>query len=178
MALKKTLLYTFTFIWLLLSASIIFAQTKGDKSDTPGYKGWVNDFEDIFTEKEEKKLTQLLDSFEKETSYEVVIVTLGMSMVGEHDSDMFNVTYKIANAWGVGKKDLNNGVLIGISRGRKKIRIQNGLGTEKVFSDEKTKEIIDTKFIPGFRNGKFFEGTYEGTKAIIDFLHDKQIPSK
>jgi uncharacterized membrane protein YgcG len=65
MALKKTLLYTFTFICLLLSVSIIFAQTRGDKSDTPGYKGWVNDFEDIFTEEEEKKLTQLLDSFEK-----------------------------------------------------------------------------------------------------------------
>lgn len=105
----------------------------------------------------------------------MVIVTLGKAMVGEHDSDMFNVTYKIANAWGAGKKELNNGVLIGISRGRKKIRIQNGLGTEKVFSDEKTKEIIDTKFIPNFRNGKFFEGTYEGTKAIIDFLRDTEI---
>lgn len=144
----------------------------------PESESLVNDFEDIFTVEQEKSLTQLLSDFEKATTYEIAIVTLTKEMIGNEDSVMFTTTLEIAKTWGVGKKDKDNGVLIGISKGLKNIYIQNGKGTEKVLSNTKTKEIIDTKFIPYFKKGKFYDGTYAGTKAILDFLRDKKIPTK
>jgi len=61
-------------------------------------------------------------------------------------------------------------VTIGICRGYRKMRIQNGDGIEKILTDRETKEIIDTAFIPSFKDGKYFEGTLIGVKTLIATL--------
>lgn len=142
--------------------------TTPDGIPTPG--GYVNDFENIFTAAEEHTLDSLIRAYDKETTVQIAIVTLDTTMVGPTDSDMFDVTLKIADSWGVGDKDKDNGVLIGISKGRRRMRIQNGLGTEKVMSDKKTGEIIDNYFIPHFKEDRYFTGTYEGLKQIMNHL--------
>jgi uncharacterized protein len=67
-------------------------------------------------------------------------------------------------------KRKNNGIVIGISRGYRKMRIQNGKGIESVLTDEETKKIIDTSFIPHFREGKYYEGTINGLKNLMETL--------
>ena len=42
------------------------------------------------------------------------------------------------------KSRKKNGILIGISKGYRKIRIQNENGIEKIITDEETKSIIET----------------------------------
>lgn len=145
--------------------------------EIPKSYAWVNDFEDIYTTSEEKQLNTLLNNFEEATGYEVAIATLDTGMVGVLEDDMFNATFAMASFWGIGKAELDNGVLIGISRGRRRVFIQNGKGTEKVMSDIQTKKFIDDVFIPNFKQRQYFEGTLKGTQAILDFLRDKKIPT-
>lgn len=140
--------------------------------------GWVSDYENIFTAKEEQELTILLEKYGDEVGYEIAIVSLDTSMVGVLDDDMFTTTLELANFWSIGKAEMGNGMLIGISRGRGKIFIQNGEGTEKVLSDLQTKKFIDSIFIPQYIKGEYFKGTLLGTKAIMNFLRDKKIPTK
>lgn len=47
------------------------------------------------------------------------------------------------------------------------MRIQNGFGIEEVLSDAETKSIIDSSFIPEFKKGKYFKGTFEG---VLDLM--------
>jgi uncharacterized protein len=68
------------------------------------------------------------------------------------------------------KKEKNNGILILISTGHRRIRISNGYGIEKILSDTETKEIIDTIILPEFRNGEYFNGTKKGIIALKDKL--------
>lgn len=163
-------------LFILLTGFTLVASACGSKkhAETPGdipkYTGYVNDFENIYTEAEEKKLDSLITVFEKETSVEIAVVTLDTTMVGPTSDDMYAITFEIANQWGVGKKDKDNGVLIGISKGRRRMRIQNGLGTEKVMSDKKTGEIIDNYFIPHFKEDRYYTGTYEGLEQIMNHL--------
>ena len=82
------------------------------------------------------------------------------------------LTLKLANAWGVGQKDKNNGILIGISAGYKKMRIQNGRGIEKILSDSVTRVIVDSSFIPLFKKDHYFNGTLVGINAIIKKLNE------
>ena len=63
-------------------------------------------------------------------------------------------TLKVTNQWGVGEKEKNNGVFIGISKGNRTIYIHNGIGTAKILSDAATKSIIDTAFVPEFKRGE------------------------
>ncbi len=139
---------------------------------------WVSDYEDIFTIEEEQELSALVEKYGNEADYEIAIATLDTNMVGVLDGDMHTTTLELANFWGIGKAELGNGILIGVSKSRRKIMIQNGSGTEKVMSNLQTKKFIDSVFIPYYKQGEYFEGTLLGTKAIMDFLRDKKIPTK
>ncbi len=130
--------------------------------------GWVNDFEEIFTPEEERKLDSLIQDFEDRTTVEIAVITIPKAAVevGKFEE----LTLRIAQTWGVGKKETNNGILIGISTGYRKIRIQNGLGIEKQMSNEQTKKVIDEVFIPNFKIGNYYTGTFNSIQAIKQIL--------
>jgi uncharacterized protein len=127
--------------------------------------GWTSDFEGIFTQDQIFVLDSIIASFEQETTNEIAIVTIDKSWTTEESFDSLTLT--IARNWGVGKKDKNNGILIGISTGLGIIRIQNGYGIETILSDAETKKIIDNIIIPEFKNGNYFEGTKNGLFALM-----------
>lgn len=134
-------------------------------------KGWVTDLEEIFNEDEKETLTLILDSFKQATGAEICIVTIPSSELKEKLFEKY--TLDLANHWGVGEAGKNNGILIGISTGHRRIRIQNGYGIEEVMSDEETQAILDKYMIPKFKKGNYFEGCVEGVRAIINFLGPK-----
>jgi uncharacterized protein len=153
-------------IFIALSAFIKVKQTKSLNYPKP--IGFVNDFEGILSNREEKKLNKLLSDFENKTQIEIAILTINNSMTTIDSFD--NYTLQLARNWGIGKKGLNNGILIGFSSSFKKIRIQNASGIQKILSDEATKTIIDNFFIPSFKKGKYYEGFDIGTQEIIKKL--------
>jgi uncharacterized protein len=129
---------------------------------------WINDFEGLFSNNEKDTLNKILRDFEKNTGIEIVIITIDTNYVSRESFD--DLIIHFANTWGVGKKDKNNGITIGISRGHRKIRITNGLGIENILSDSKTKYIIDNYFIPKYRDGEYYKGTLDGITEIIFHL--------
>lgn len=137
----------------------------------PKPNGYVNDFENLFTNIEETTLDSLVGDFEKRTTVQMAVVTIDTIMTSADSLDA--LTLRIGNVWGVGQKDKNNGVVIGICRGYRKMRIQNGYGIEKILSDNETKQIVDTAFIPSFREGKYFKGTFNGLKTLMQRLEGK-----
>jgi len=143
------------------------ANTKTETSIFPKPTGYVNDFENILNDAEEKELTALIKGLESQTSDQISIVTLtGLEPYDNIDDYSFD----LANYWGVGQKDKNNGILIAIGKELRKIRIQNGFGIEKRLTDAETKRIIDEVMIPEFKNDKYFEGLKKGVEAIIQEL--------
>lgn len=133
--------------------------------------GFVNDFENIYSDKEEKLLDSLIREFENRTTIQIAVITFDTNMTTADSLDA--LTLRFANDWGVGQKDKNNGVTIGISSGYRRMRIQNGYGIEKILTDNDTKQIIDTAFIPSFRDAKYFEGTFNGLDALMNILEQR-----
>ena len=134
-------------------------------------KGWVNDFENVFDEDQKKTLTNLISNFEKETSIEICIITIDTTMT--NDKNFNDYVLEIGRKWGVGKSEKNNGIVIGFSKAYRKIRISNGYGIEKLISDSETKLVMDKYFIRNFKQNKYYEGTFEGTLAMINLLRIK-----
>lgn len=141
---------------------------KADTGYLPKPTGYVNDYTHLFTTEQGRTLDSLISNYEKRTTTEIAVVTLDSSMVGQRNFELY--TLDLARTWGVGKKEKNNGVLIVIAPYMRRIRIDNGLGTEKILSDNETKAIIDSIFVPNFKNGKFYEGTQQGLLAIMKKL--------
>jgi uncharacterized protein len=137
----------------------------------PQPMGYVNDFENLFSGTEEQILDSLIGDFEKRTTIQIALITFDTTITTADSLEI--MTLRIANAWGVGQKEKNNGVVIGISRAYRKMRIQNGYGIEKILTDAETKEIIDTAFIPDFRNENYFEGALNGLKDLMGILEKR-----
>ena len=71
------------------------------------------------------------------------------------------------------QKNKNNGILIAISMDLKRVRIQNGLGIEKIITNSETKQIIDEIFIPNFQKGEYFTGIQSTILELIKKLEEK-----
>jgi uncharacterized protein len=142
--------------------------TQTDTGYYPKPIGYVNDYVHLYTPDQARTLDSLIQVYEKRTTIEIAVVTLDSTMVGRQDFDEY--TLKLAKHWGVGKKETNNGVFIAIAPYLRRIRINNGKGIEPIFSASETKAIIDSIFVPNFKNGKFYEGTQQALIAIMKKL--------
>jgi uncharacterized protein len=127
--------------------------------------GWTNDFEHIFSNSQINELDSIISSFEKQTTNEIAIVSIDSSCTTKEQFD--SLILKIGNDWGVGKKGINNGIVIGISTRLRKIRISNGYGIEAKLTDAETKKIIDDIILPEFKKGNYFEGIKKGLIALM-----------
>jgi uncharacterized protein len=128
---------------------------------------FVFDNEQILTEHQENTLDELFKKHEEMTTNEIVLVTT--PDWGQAESALrFSVDF--GNSLSVGKKEKDNGVIIVFSKQQREARISTGYGTEKILHDEIAKRFIDSLMIPRFQDGKYFEGLYDGSKAIVEFL--------
>ena len=149
-----------------LTDSVEFAASKFKAYYPLQYYGYTNDFENIFTEQQEKELDSIISTFKKETANEIAIVTFDSAKTNAKEFDGY--VNSLLNYWGVGKQDKKNGILIGISKSLRMIRISNGFGIKKNLSDDETKKIIDTIIIPEFKNKNFYNGTRLGILALME----------
>jgi len=133
--------------------------------------GAINDFENLYSPAEELYLDSLVEDFRLKKDVVIVIVTMDTTATSADKFDA--LTLRIGNEWGIGDKEKDNGVLVGISNGHRMMRIQNGLGIEKYISNDETKRIVEQGFVPFFKNGQYFNGTVNGINEIIKLLNAK-----
>lgn len=134
-------------------------------------KGWVNDYEKVFSDDEERKLDSVIRQYEKETSIEIVIVTIDTTKTSRENFEALSL--RIAKTWEIGKKGKDNGILIAFSKGYNMIRIQNGNGIEKILSNQETGKIIQDNFIPEFKKGNYYKGMFNGIGELMEDLKVK-----
>jgi len=136
------------------------------RSELPAPTGYINDFERLFTDREEAILDSMIAQHEKESSNQFAVVTIDSAMLGQ--CSIIDYATDIGNAWGVGQKGKNNGVVFVLSAKLRMIRISNGLGIEKKLSSEATQSIINDIIIPEFKQADYFEGVRKGLLAIME----------
>jgi uncharacterized protein len=126
--------------------------------------GRVSDFAGVIEAGARQRLEQALQDLERRTGAEVAVVTVDTVP----DGDVDRAAVELFEAWGVGRKDRDNGVLILCAVRDKRIRIEVGYGLEAVLPDARTGRIIDTKMLPAFRRGDLSAGLVDGALAVAD----------
>lgn len=125
----------------------------------------VNDYTGTLSASQIQQLESKLVAFDDSTSTQVAIAIL--KTVGEYDINEYALG--LGRSWGVGGKKNNNGVMIVVAVGDRKIAIQTGYGVEGVLPDIITKRIIENDIKPYFKSGDYFAGLDAGTTSIIKY---------
>lgn len=124
----------------------------------------VNDYVGILSSGEVAALEQKLTAYDDSTSTQVAIV-IEQSLEGD---DIFDYSHRLAEAWGIGREGKNNGILIYIAAGDRKLYIQTGYGAEGFLPDALAKRIIEQVITPAFRQQAYYQGLDRATDVIID----------
>lgn len=132
----------------------------------PPLTGRVVDEANLLSPGTRAQLTERLAQHERETSNQVVIVTL-KSLQGYVIEDY---GYQLGRAWGIGQGKLNNGVVLIVAPNERKVRIEVGYGLEGDLTDIQSHTIIQNIILPRFREGDFETGIVEGTDALLGTL--------
>lgn len=129
--------------------------------------GFINDFDNILSDEQEAALLNLIKQHEANTTNQISIVTL-TSIQGYEGLESYSLD--LANHWGVGQKDKDNGVLIALYMKDRRIWIQNGTGIMQKLTDDETLKIIKKIIVPEFKKDDYFSGFQKGINAIIEEL--------
>jgi len=108
-------------------------------------------------------LSTLLEGYERESSIEIAVVLIA-TLDGY---DISQYTFDLGEKWGIGKGDTDNGALILVSKGERKIWIATGYGLEGALPDALVSRIISNEILPRFKQDDYFGGLKAGSLAII-----------
>ncbi len=159
------------YIGLLLLISV---STYGwAKQVPPKPRRLVNDYAGVLSPSQEQILERDLERYNDSTSTQIAIV-LDRSLEGD---DPFDYSYRIAEAWGIGRRGKDNGVLIYVAIQDHKIFIQTGSNVEGALPDAIVKRIIENTLVPAFRRGKYYQGLSRATKIIRQLLSGEFMPT-
>mgnify|MGYP001552967510 CR=1 FL=1 len=151
---------------ILLLSSILLSGFSGLAQDIPPRPvppRLVNDFAALLSSAEASALERKLVAYDDTTSIQIAIIT-ERSLNGMDD---FQRALDIAQGWGVGQADTDNGVLVYIAAEDRKIRILTGEGSEGFLPDILASRIINQVIRPNFRNQQYFEGLNQATDLIM-----------
>ena len=131
--------------------------------EAPPLAGRVNDRARMLSADSLQRLEQKLAAFERETSNQVVVLTVP-TLQGD-DIDQFSI--RVAEAWKIGQKGKDNGVLLVITQAERKVRIEVGMGLQGVLPDITAGRIIRDVMRPYLKSGNYDQGITVGVDSII-----------
>lgn len=158
-------------VWIFIAVALALFATAAPAQTFPKFSGLVVDDANVIPPDREAALTRKLQDFQQKTGRQLVVATIG-DMQGYPLEDY---GYRLGRAWGVGLKDVNNGVILFIApnnpAGQRGPRIEVGYGLEPVLTDALASIIIREKMVPILRaNGDIPGALDAGTNAIIQQL--------
>jgi len=133
----------------------------------PKPSGFVNDFAKVMKAQDTKAVESLAAAVKEKTGAELTLVTVE-SYAPYASIDEFSLA--LAEAWGVGERNKDNGVLLVLAMSEREVKIEAGYGLEGAIPDSVAGRILDTAVIPAFRQGDFSGGLREGCRAIAAYV--------
>ena len=123
--------------------------------DFPALTGRVVDEANILSPEQEARLTEAL---KKAEPHQVVAVSL-KSLRG-NEIEEYGVA--LGRHWGIGRKGIDDGVLVIIAPNQRQMRIEVGYGLEGTLTDAKASQIINRIMLPLAKKGKYDESLIKG----------------
>jgi len=157
--------------WLGLLVALLVARPARAYVPPP-IQGHITDLAGKLSASERDDLEQRLEAVNRASGAEIAVLIV-TSLQGETIED---VAYGTFNAWKIGKKDKDNGVLLVIAVAERRVRIETGKGVEGQLTDLQTQDIIQHEIGPALKQDHFYDAIRAGTDAIVAAISGQPQP--
>ncbi len=140
-----------TLLWLALVPAIGWA---ADLVPVPGLSTRVTDLTGILDATQKGRLEAQLAAIERAKGAQIAVLLLPTTQ--PEAIEQFGI--RLAEAWKIGHKGADNGVIVIVAKNDRKMRIEVGYGLEGTIPDAIARRIIAERMAPPFKQGDFFGG--------------------
>ena len=147
--------------------SLLVFEARAAEVIPPKPAHYFNDYAGLVSQGTADRLDNQLTQFERDTSTQVVVAVYPKM---QSDSDIADYTRRVAQAWSVGQKKENNGVVLFVFPQDRKVFIQTGYGAEGALPDATAFDITERHIKPHFRTQDYDGGLTEGVDLICKAL--------
>ena len=150
---------------LLAAAALLGggAARGADWSPPPTPTSWVTDGTGLLSPGVRDALDTRLRAYQEATGHHI-LVFVAQSLQGLEPED-FSV--RAFQAWKVGRKDIDDGLVLFVFRDERKLRIEVGYGLEGTVPDVIASRIIREQIAPEFQKGNPDAGITAGVEALL-----------
>ena len=150
--------------------------------DPPGPREFVRDQAHLITEKDQAEIKKIADRLLTQKATPIIVVTMNsMSDYVKYNMRIEAFAQFLFDQWNIGAgkihgQDWNTGILLLVSKGDRKARIELGANW-KHDHDRQTDQIMEQIIIPHFKKGDYSGGILAGVKALDQMARGLTLPA-
>jgi len=157
----------------LLAAALLFppAYTAAEIA-VPPLKARVTDLTATLTSDQRAALEQKLAALEARKGSQVAVLLVPTTQ----PETVEQYAIRVFDQWKLGRKGMDDGVLLLVAKNDRKLRIEVGYGLEGAIPDAIAKRVMDEDIAPLFKQGNFYGGISAGTDRVSKLIEGELMP--
>ncbi len=156
----------------LLWIAALFALSAAADVPVPPLKSRVTDLTSTLTAQQRVDLEQRLAAFESKKGSQIAVLMVPTTQPEEIEQ----YSIRVVDQWKLGRKGVDDGVLLLVAKDDHRVRIEVGYGLEGVLPDATAKRIVSDAIVPYFKQGDFYAGILAGVDRIMRVIEGEPLP--
>lgn len=158
---------------LLLFSALALAQTVPPALVNVALNQRVIDLTHTLDTATQQRLTAQLADLEQRKGAQIAVMLLPST--GDVDIQTFST--QLLRAWKLGRKGIDDGILLLVAKDDRKARIEVGYGLEGLVTDLLSHRIIEEQLTPAFRQGDYAGGVQHAVDALSVLVEGGDLPA-
>jgi uncharacterized protein len=139
----------------------------------PPLQSRVTDLTGTLNAQQRGALEQTLAEFEARKGAQIAVLIVPTTQ----PETVEQYAVRVQEAWKLGRKGVDDGVLLLIAKDDRRLKIEVGYGLEGVLPDAAGKRIIEDDITPRFKQGDFYGGIRAGTDRMMRTIEGEPLPA-
>jgi uncharacterized protein len=158
--------------WLFVAYALQLATLACADVPVPPLQHRVTDLTATLTADQAATLEQSLSEFEARKGAQIAVLIVPTTAPEEIEQ----YSIRVVDQWKLGRKGVDDGVLLLVAKGDHRVRIEVGYGLEGVLPDASANRIVEEDIVPRFRSGDFYGGIAAGVDRILRVIDGEPLP--
>lgn len=158
--------------WLLALWLLVLPWTALAEVPVPELAARVTDLTNTLSPDQKSALESRLAAFEREKGSQIAVLLVPSTQ--PETIEQYGI--RVVDTWKLGRKGIDDGILVLMATQDREVRIEVGYGLEGVIPDVTAKRVIEEIMIPRFREGDVAGGLNAGIERLIGLIEGEPLP--
>jgi uncharacterized protein len=157
---------------LIFVLAALLAAFLAAAADIPPLKARVTDLTGTLSAEQRSALEQTLAEFERRKGAQLAVLMVATT----EPETVEQYAVRVEEAWKLGRKGVDDSLLLVIAKNDRRLHIEVGYGLEGVVPDAVAKRVIEDDIVPRLKSGDFYGGIRAGMDRLMRLVEGEKLP--